>query len=106
MRKARTLEVTSYGYDKYGDKLNNTKDSYAIGDWLTRGYTIEEFLVENLPAYDSDGYTYVYFARESQVEDSTYVKYYGSKTENGYFSEEDRLPEDYEGNLGGNGKTS
>lgn len=98
--EGRTLEVTSYGYDKYGDKLNNTKDSYAIGDWLTRGYTIEEFLVENLPAYDSDGYTYVYFARESQVEDSTYVKYYGSKTENGYFSEEDRLPEDYEGNLG------
>lgn len=90
------LNVISYGYDTDGNRLADTEKTYAIEDWVTRGYTIEEFLIENLPAYDSDGYSYVYFSRESPVEDSIYARYYGSKTENGHFSDEDVLPEDYE----------
>lgn len=107
----KPITVTSYGCDeKSGDRLSSTNligkllekvtgdnhtNEMSVTEWKTHGYTVEEFVIENnLPAYDPEGYRYIYFTRESKP-DNNYQQYYGSKAENsGIFVDSDVLPED------------
>lgn len=99
------LEVQYTGYDKHGNDITkdlpeNLSDSMNVKDWHTHGYAVEQFVIENLPAYDPDGYRYIYFAREGTVSDSDYQRFYGSRADEGYFSGEDVLPVRYKYNFG------
>lgn len=88
------MEVVSVGYDTDGKEIEGSSQELTVagGTWNPRKYTLERFDLSNLPAYDAEGYTYVYFARESMKDDS-YTRNYGSKDGNGYFDETDVLPE-------------
>ncbi len=75
--------ITIVATDKNGDV---TKTFVNTFNWTTSGETIEHFLIENLPKYNSDGYEYTYFAREANL-DSSYVRHFGAYTD-GEFQEE------------------
>ena len=90
-------------------KGNSSKDNFSIS-FYQNAYNIDEIdkaqsvflaeegdIKETLPRYDSEGNEYIYFTRETIINQSgndQYVKVYGKVSENGQLS--DTLP--YEGN--------
>lgn len=106
----QSITVTAYGCDEdSGERLScdsllsklwsritgsNYTEEMEITEWQTHGYTVEEFVIgKNLPMYDSEGYRYIYFAREAK-NSSDWMPYYGSKAkDSGLFADTDVLPD-------------
>ncbi len=58
-----------------GSQVNEDLNQESISSWNAKnGGT---WTVDNLPKYDTDGYTYVYFAKEN-MSDKSYVRHYGT----------------------------
>lgn len=68
----QTITVTA---TEEGGKTNTYKNI----EWQSSGATVEEYVIETLPKYNSDGYEYIYFLREANLP-ADYVRIFGQYT--------------------------